>query len=64
MDARLFSHERRHALQCMVLGPLFPLAYAVASLVSAARGTGFYRGNAFEVDARNHETLVPFPFNW
>lgn len=50
--ARLRAHERVHVRQYEVLGPLFLLAYPLASLVAAARGRPAYRGNWFEVQAR------------
>jgi hypothetical protein len=47
----LRAHERVHVRQYEVLGPLFLLAYPLASVVAAARGRPPYRGNWFEVQA-------------
>jgi hypothetical protein len=49
---RLRAHERAHVRQYEWLGPLFLLAYPLASVVAAARGLPAYRGNWFEVQAR------------
>lgn len=47
-------HEDRHSTQWALLGPLFPVAYAVAWMVA-----GFsYRDNWFERDARIYSTLA------
>ncbi len=48
----LRAHERVHVRQYEVLGPLFLIAYPLASVVAAARGRPAYRGNWFEVQAR------------
>jgi uncharacterized protein YbjT (DUF2867 family) len=48
----LRAHERVHVRQYEVLGPLFLLAYPLASIVAAARGRPAYLGNWFEVQAR------------
>lgn len=50
--ARLRAHEHVHVRQYEALGPLFLLAYPLASLVAAASGLPAYRGNWFEVQAR------------
>jgi hypothetical protein len=50
--ALLRAHERVHVRQYEILGPLFLLAYPLASLVAAARGRPPYRANWFEVQAR------------
>ena len=47
----LRQHERVHVRQYEMLGPLFLLAYPLASLVAAMRGMPAYRGNWFEVQA-------------
>ena len=52
VGARTMAHELRHVLQMFVLGPLMPIAYALASLVAAARGRSAYWDNLFEVAAR------------
>lgn len=49
---RTMAHELRHVRQFLVLGPVMPVAYAGASLVSMLRGQGWYWGNAFERAAR------------
>lgn len=51
-DAALCRHERVHVRQCLVLGPLMPLAYAGSSLWELARGRHPYRDNWFERHAR------------
>lgn len=51
-SARTMAHELRHVAQFLALGLLMPLAYAVASLVAAARGGNAYVDNAFEASAR------------
>ncbi len=48
----LRAHERAHVRQYEWLGPLFLIAYPLASVVAAARGLPAYRGNWFEVQAR------------
>jgi hypothetical protein len=45
-------HERVHVRQAERWGPVFPLAYAAASLVAASRGADPYRDNRFEREAR------------
>lgn len=59
---RLQRHERRHRHQWMVLGPLFPIAYGLASLYARLRyrptdkdPRPYYSKNWFERDARRHE---------
>lgn len=51
-SGELLAHERRHVTQSMLLGPLFLVAYPLASLVAIFRGRNFYRDNWFEADAR------------
>jgi hypothetical protein len=50
--AELCRHERVHVRQCLLLGPLMPLAYVGSSLWQLARGRHPYRDNWFEVQAR------------
>jgi hypothetical protein len=50
-SSRLVRHEGRHVAQCMALGILWPVAYALGLVVGAARGHP-YRLNPLEVDAR------------
>ena len=45
------EHERVHVRQWSRWGPLFLLAYPVASLWAMVRGRGAYRGNRFEREA-------------
>ena len=45
------DHERVHVAQAERWGPLFPGAYAVASVVAWAQGRDPYLGNRFEVEA-------------
>lgn len=51
----LRRHERVHVRQCLLLGPLMPVAYAASSLWQLARGRHPYRDNWFEVRARGDE---------
>jgi hypothetical protein len=46
------AHERVHVRQYELLGPLFFLAYPLASLWQLVRGRDPYRDNCFEVQAR------------
>ena len=46
------EHELAHVRQWRRHGAAFPLVYASASLRSALGGGGWYRGNRFEVEAR------------
>jgi hypothetical protein len=48
----LRAHEHVHVRQYELLGPLFLVAYPLASVVAAVRGLPPYRGNWFEVQAR------------
>lgn len=49
---RLRAHERAHVRQYEKWGVFFFVLYPLASLVSFLRGSGWYQGNAFEVEAR------------
>lgn len=49
---QVLTHEMDHSIMCDRLGPLWLLAYSLASLISFVRGTGIYEGNWFEVHAR------------
>ncbi len=51
MLERTRRHERVHVAQYGRWGPLFPFAYALASLLAWAQGRPPYRGNCFEVEA-------------
>lgn len=57
----LVTHERQHMLQAMVLGPLFPFAYGLASLVAYAKGQRAYRDNWFEAAAYAAEAFSFLP---
>jgi hypothetical protein len=46
------DHERVHVAQAERWGPLFPFAYAIASVVARAKGGDGYRDNVFEREAR------------
>lgn len=46
-------HERVHVAQAERWGPLFPLAYAVASAAARGRGGDAYLDNRFEREARD-----------
>jgi hypothetical protein len=48
-------HERVHVRQCEIWGPAFIPAYLVAGLWAFLNGTGAYRGNYFERQARREE---------
>lgn len=52
LPERLAVHEGAHVLQGRILGPLFILAYPIASLVAWVRGGHVYRDNWFEIQAR------------
>jgi hypothetical protein len=52
IDDETWSHELVHVAQYERLGPLFLLAYALASLVARARGGHVYSDNRFEREAR------------
>ena len=52
LNAAELNHELEHVRQWRSHGAAFPIAYVGASLRSAATGTGWYRGNRFEVEAR------------
>jgi hypothetical protein len=52
MDDGTFAHELIHVRQYEALGPLFPVAYGVASLWARARGRHHYRDNPSEIQAR------------
>jgi len=49
---RLRRHEHAHVRQYERWGPLFFLAYPIASLLAWRRGGHYYRDNVFEVEAR------------
>jgi hypothetical protein len=48
----LLVHEATHTRQWRCWGPLFLVAYPLASLWSGLRGQGYYQGNYFERKAR------------
>ena len=49
-------HERVHVRQCEIWGPAFIPAYLIAGLWALLNGTGAYRGNYFERQARRGES--------
>lgn len=51
-DQGLFKHEREHTQQAKRLGPFWPLAYGLGSLVAWLAGTRWYQDNPFELAAR------------
>lgn len=53
------SHERVHVRQAELWGPLFPIAYAIASGVARARGGDAYRDNVFEREAFSAAAVRP-----
>jgi hypothetical protein len=55
LAARELAHELTHVRQWDRYGPLFALRYVGASLRSLRAGSGWYRGNRFEVEARKAE---------
>jgi hypothetical protein len=48
-------HERVHVRQCEIWGPAFIPAYLIAGLWAFLQGTGAYRGNYFERQARRQD---------
>jgi hypothetical protein len=52
MNARELAHEIAHVRQWGRYGPIFGLRYLAACWISWRAGTGWYRGNRFEVEAR------------
>lgn len=55
MSAGELRHELAHVRQWRTHGALFPLVYFGASVRSTLTGGGWYRGNRFEVEARESE---------
>lgn len=51
----LATHELEHTRQAFCWGPLFPLAYVLASFVAGIRTGRWYADNAFERQAREAE---------
>jgi hypothetical protein len=49
-------HERVHVRQCERWGPAFIPAYLIAGLWALMNGTGAYRGNYFEKQARRQDS--------
>lgn len=54
---RLLRHELEHTRQAFCWGPLFPLAYVLASLIAGIRTGRWYADNAFERQARAAERI-------
>ncbi len=52
---RELRHELAHVRQWRAAGMLFPLRYLVASITAGRAGSGWYRGNQFEREARAAE---------
>lgn len=52
LDPHTLEHELVHVRQYERWGPVFFLAYPLASLVAVARGGAGYRDNRFEIQAR------------
>jgi hypothetical protein len=50
----MHEHEMVHVAQYLALGPLFLIAYPLASLLAVMRGDDGYRGNWFEQQAYDH----------
>ena len=57
LDDRELRHELEHVRQWRRYGLTFAVRYLRASLRSWRAGTGWYRGNAFEVAARAAEAV-------
>ena len=57
LDDRELRHELEHVRQWRQYGLTFAVRYLRASLRSWRAGTGWYRGNAFEVAARVAEAV-------
>lgn len=55
LDERELRHELEHVRQWRRYGVTFAVRYLRASLLSWRAGSGWYRGNAFEVAARAAE---------
>lgn len=55
LSRRELAHELAHVRQWHRNGLLFPLRYLVASIAAARSGTGWYRGNRYEREARSAE---------
>jgi hypothetical protein len=49
-------HELQHIRQWQRYGAAFALRYLAASIGSLLSGSGWYRGNRFEVEARRAES--------
>jgi hypothetical protein len=52
LDSRELAHEMAHVRQWRRYGVAFVLRYVAASIGSWVAGTGWYRGNRFEIEAR------------
>jgi len=55
LSERELRHELAHVAQWRRHGWTLPVRYAMASLRAGLAGRGWYRGNAFEVEARAAE---------
>jgi hypothetical protein len=55
LQAAELRHELAHVRQWREHGAAFPIRYAGASLRALMAGRGWYRGNRFEVEAREAE---------
>lgn len=53
LDRAELEHELEHVRQWRADGPLFAVRYLLESFRSWRAGTGWYRGNRFEVAARH-----------
>jgi cytochrome c-type biogenesis protein CcmH/NrfF len=54
-ERRIVRHERRHVLQSMIFGPLFPIMYGFGLVYAVVRRRNWYKDNPFEIDARSVE---------
>jgi hypothetical protein len=58
LGERELRHELAHVAQWRRHGAWLPVRYLLASVASLRAGTGWYTGNAFEVEARRAETAT------
>jgi hypothetical protein len=59
MDEATWAHELVHVSQYERLGPVFFVAYGVASLAALMRGGHVYTDNCYERDARGRAGREP-----
>ena len=59
LDPGELAHELEHVRQWRRYGAIFAVLYVLASWRSWRRGTGWYAGNRFEVEARAASVAAP-----